>query len=109
MLDVTFYRDGSNRLSSVHAAGHTDFAAAGQDVVCAAASAILQAVSLGLAAHARLDLNVVQRSGEFRLGWPQKARGDPAVEAIVATAELSIVALAEQFPAHVRVRRARMR
>ncbi|MGZ3498697.1 MAG: ribosomal-processing cysteine protease Prp [Vulcanimicrobiaceae bacterium] len=102
MLEVTFRRDSHDRLSSLFAAGHAEAAEFGEDVVCAAVSAILQAARLGLVAHAKVKLDVVQQSGEMSLRWPESDRDNPAVQAIVATAELSIRQIATQYPDHVK-------
>ncbi|MDQ2663676.1 MAG: ribosomal-processing cysteine protease Prp [Candidatus Eremiobacteraeota bacterium] len=104
MLEVTFCRDSRNRLSSLFARGHTDFADRGEDVVCAAVSGILQAARLGLEAHAKVPLEVSQQSGDLRLRWPESVRDDPGVAAIGATAELAVRQIAGQYPAHVLVR-----
>ncbi len=105
MLDVTFYRDGRERLSRFCASGHAEFADHGEDIVCAAVSAILQAARLGLEAHAKIPVEVEMRAGDLDLRIPESARGDAAVEAIVATAELSVEQIARQYPAHVTYRR----
>ena len=101
MLDVTFYRDSRDRLSCIFACGHAGWADRGEDLVCAAASAILQTAQLGLQEHARVQLEVRQGAGELSLRWPEPARDGAAVIAIVRTAELSIIALAKQYPEHV--------
>ncbi len=102
---MTFFRDARKRVTAIAARGHADAAAHGKDLVCAAASAILQAARLGLEEHAHVPLDATVLPGELRLRWPQGARGDAAVRAIVATAELSIAHLARAYPRHVRVRR----
>ena len=103
MLNVTFYEDSRQRLSSVLAAGHADAAVAGEDVVCAAASAILQAAELGLASYAGVDTAQVTRGdGEMSFRIAGGARDREDVKAILATAELAIEKLAWQFPVHVR-------
>ncbi|PZR57473.1 MAG: ribosomal-processing cysteine protease Prp [Candidatus Meridianibacter frigidus] len=102
MVDVVFCRDSRNRLSLVFAKGHAGWADEGQDVVCAAVSAILQAARLGLEQHVRVPLAAQQKKGELLLEWPESRREDPAVQAIVATAELSIERIARQYPEHVR-------
>ena len=109
MLEVTFYRDSRKRLSSIVAHGHARSGTFGKDIVCAAVSAILQAARLGLEEHARVNLDVTQRTGEMRLQWPQTARDDVAVCAIAATAELSVKQIAREHPAHVRVHRRLLR
>ncbi len=102
MLEVSFLRDDRGRLAAVRAFGHADFAVAGEDVVCAGVSAILQAARLGLEQHAQIPLEATQQSGELEMAWPAGVRDDPAVVAIVETAELAVRQIAEQFPQHVR-------
>ncbi|MBV8245501.1 MAG: ribosomal-processing cysteine protease Prp [Candidatus Eremiobacteraeota bacterium] len=101
MLTVVFGRDGRNRLSFFHASGHAEWAEAGDDIVCAAVSAILQAARLGLEAHANVHLEVRQDKGELHVRWPAGRRDDAAVTAIVRTAELAVERIADQYPAHV--------
>lgn len=101
MLKVQFNRDSRHRLSSFFATGHAEFADAGEDIVCAAVSAILQAARLGLSAHCALALDVTQEQGTMRVQWPAQSREDARVQAIVATAELSVEQIARQYPEHV--------
>jgi uncharacterized protein len=105
VLEVIFYRDSRERLSSVFASGHAEFADYGQDIVCAAVSAILQALRLGLETYAGIPLDANQEPGELHLRWPKNAREDAALRAIVTTAELSIERIAQQYPEQVRLRR----
>lgn len=105
MLEVVFTRDSRQRLSSVFARGHAEAGDRGEDVVCAAVSAIVQAARLGLEAYASVDLEVRQEPGDFAMRWPEERRDDEAVRAIVATAELSVEQIARQYPAHVRLLR----
>jgi uncharacterized protein YsxB (DUF464 family) len=106
MFEVTFYRDGHARLSRFFASGHVEIAESSSDeysLVCAAVSAILQAARAGLEEHAHAAPRVEMRSGHLEVAIPASARGDAAVEAIVATAYLSIRQIARQYPQHVRV------
>ena len=79
MVEVIFYQDSRNRLSSIFARGHAEFADA-DDVVCAAVSAILQAARLGLEEHAGIALS---RRGSarasFSIRWPERDRDDARV------------------------------
>jgi uncharacterized protein YsxB (DUF464 family) len=104
MLDVIFYRDSRNRLSSFSASGHAEFAEHGEDIVCAAISAILQAARLGLEEHANVVLDAEQEPGVMQVRWPEAARDDDAVRAIVTTAELAAKRIAGEYPKHARVR-----
>lgn len=103
MLIVTFYRDSRNRPSSISARGHVEYAIETDDMICAAASAILQAVRLGLERYVNIAVDAKQKP--FRLSWPDAMRDNEAVRAIIATAELSIEQLARQYPEHISVSR----
>jgi uncharacterized protein YsxB (DUF464 family) len=106
VVTVTFRRDSRNRLSSVFADGHAGWADHGEDIVCAAASAILQAALLGLTDHAQVAVEAERSAGRLAMRWPEAVRDREAVQAIVATAELSIASIARDFPTHVRYERA---
>lgn len=105
MLEVRFRRDSRNRLSSVFAAGHANWADYGDDVVCAAVSAILQAAWLGLVEHAQIALDADRSSGNLQLIVPPEERDRDDVRAILATAELAVEQIAFQYPAFVRAAR----
>ncbi len=102
MVTVTFRRDSRNRLSSVFADGHAGWANSGEDIVCAAASAILQAALLGLTRVAGIDVTSDISEARLTMSWPASERDRADVNAIVATAELSMESLAHDFPEHVR-------
>ena len=106
MLDVIFRRDSRKRLSSVFASGHVEIPETAADeysLVCAAVSAILQAARLGLETHVKVPLEVGQQPGELAMRWPERARDDVRVAAIVETARLAVGQIASQYPQHVRV------
>ena len=103
MLEVRFRRDSRRRLSSVLAHGHAEAGVAGDDLVCAAASAILQAAELGLTAYASLPDVAVRADGQMAFAIPEAEREREDVKAIVGTAELAIAQLAWQFPVNVRI------
>lgn len=101
MLRVTFFEDSRSRLSSFSAEGHASFADYGTDIVCAAASAILQAARLGLESYANAEPAITQTSGLMRVSIPEDRRGLEGVQAILATAALSIEQIARQFPGNI--------
>lgn len=108
MLEVIFYRDDADRCCGLFARGHADFAGHGEDIVCAAVSAILQAARLGLSEYAHAEVAARQEPGELELRWPEEQSDLESVRAIVATAELAVEQIARRFPKHVRLRRARV-
>ena len=103
MVLVTIRRDSRKRLSSFFASGHAGWADSGQDVVCAAVSTLLQAAWLGLSEVAGIEVDGTRGEARLELSWPEAARGDAGVRAIVETVARSIETLAVQFPAHVKV------
>jgi uncharacterized protein YsxB (DUF464 family) len=104
VLEVTFYRDDGDRWCGILARGHTDFAAHGTDIVCAAVSAILQAARLGLTQYGRAGVAARQEPGELELDWGEDQCDLESVQAIVTTAQLAIDQIARRFPKHVRLR-----
>jgi uncharacterized protein len=107
MVEVRFFRDGRGRLAGFSAQGHADFADAGEDIVCAAVSAVLQAAALGLAEHARATMETRREAGVLELSWGDAERDRESVAAIAATAELAVEQIAARFPKHVRLKRVR--
>ncbi len=103
MVEVRIRKDSRDRLSSFFASGHAGWAESGEDVVCAAVSTVLQAAWLGLSEVARIDVDVKREGGKLTVTWPDRSRDDRAVNAIVATAALSVERIAAQYPEHVRV------
>jgi uncharacterized protein YsxB (DUF464 family) len=106
VVTVTFRRDSLNRLSSVISKGHADLALHGDDVACAAVSAILQAVLLGLTEVAKIAVAAKVAPGHMIMAWAEAERDRADVNAIVATAELSIESIAHDYAANVRLERA---
>jgi uncharacterized protein YsxB (DUF464 family) len=107
MVEVTFFEDSRQRLSSFVAQGHAGWADSGDDVVCAAISALLQGAWLGLAAQAGIEVTAERADGRLELSWPVSERERSDVNAIVETAALAVRQIAEQYPSHVRFARQR--
>jgi len=106
MVEVTFYRDGRERLSRFFATGHVEIPESSSDefsLVCAAVSAVLQAARAGLEEYAEIDTGARMHSGHLDVAIPEHARDDAAVQAIVATAQIAVEQIARQYSQHVRV------
>ena len=102
MLEIRFRRDSRDRLSSVVSTGHADQAKHGEDVACAAVSALLQAAWVGLSDVAHVGVSGHRRTGDLLMRWPEEARDRDDVRAIVATAELAIEQIAKQYRGAIR-------
>jgi uncharacterized protein YsxB (DUF464 family) len=101
VVEVRIRRDDRDRLTSFFASGHAGWAQSGDDVVCAAVSAVLQAAWLGLSEVAKIDVDARRESGSLALAWPEATRSNAAVRAIAATAALAVERIATQYPDHV--------
>lgn len=108
MLEVIFFRDERDRPAGFSARGHTDFAEHGQDIVCAAVSAILQAARLGVERYAQNDARASQKPGRLDLRWSESHRDLESLTAIAVTAELAIAEIVRRFPEHVRLSQERI-
>ncbi|HEY4440455.1 MAG TPA: ribosomal-processing cysteine protease Prp [Candidatus Elarobacter sp.] len=102
MLEVRFRRDSRQRLSSVSASGHALQGEPGEDIACAAVSALLQAAWVGLSDVAHVTVSGRRQSGDFEMTWPAESRDRDDVRAIVATAELAIGQIAKQYRGAIR-------
>jgi len=105
MTEVVFREDSRQRLSSVFAAGHAEQGTHGEDIVCAAISALLQAAWAGLTEVAGVAVEGRREPGDLEMRWPEAARDRVDVVAILRTAELAIAQIARQEPRAVRYRR----
>ena len=103
MLEVTFFRDGDSRFAGFAARGHADFSEYGQDIVCAAVSAILQAARLGLEHYGGGEIQATQEPGSMRLLVGEGARDNESIAAIGTTADLAATQVARRFGAHVSI------
>jgi uncharacterized protein YsxB (DUF464 family) len=102
VLEVRFRRDSRDRLSSVVSTGHAGHGEPGEDVACAAVSALLQAAWVGLTDVAHVAVSGHRRTGDLLMRWPEDVRDRDDVRAIVATAELAIEQIAKQYRGAIR-------
>jgi len=102
VLEVRFRRDSRDRLSSVFSSGHAEQGEPGEDIACAAVSALLQAAWAGLTDVAGVNVTGHRRSGDLLMRWPADVRDRADVHAIVATAELAVEQIAKQYRGAIR-------
>ena len=104
MTAVTFFRDDKG-LNGFRAKGHSGFAQEGEDIVCAALSALTQTAEMGLrkvaGARIRTELNEGQALLEVRL-LEEDAEVWRAAQIILRTLEEGILDIERQYPAFVR-------
>jgi hypothetical protein len=106
MTSVTFFRQ-EGRLVGFRASGHTGYAEAGEDIVCAAVSALCQTAVLGV--QRVIGLPVVETEDESAplLELLLEERFDQALERdadlLLRTLEEGVTDISKQHPAFVRV------
>jgi uncharacterized protein YsxB (DUF464 family) len=91
MTRVKIQREAGH-IQSVKSSGHCDFAASGEDIVCAALSSVLQTALLGLMGVAGLDVNYHRDDEEgylefsiaSNLGEKDRFAADMILETMVA-------------------------
>lgn len=100
MTSVTFFRSGT-ALCGFRASGHSGYAEAGSDIVCAAVSALCQTAEMGLRKIAKVDVStrMDEDKGFLELTVPHP---DHDSQVILSTLEEGIKDIASQYPRYVR-------
>jgi hypothetical protein len=97
----------NGRIVQVASKGHTGYAAEGEDIVCAAISAVLQGAALGVMqiARAKVQYSVDDKKGALRLaledGQDEKVTHD--AEIILRTALIAAQDIAASYSQYVSV------
>jgi uncharacterized protein YsxB (DUF464 family) len=60
MTTIKFTKNISNEITGFTAEGHTNYGVEGEDIVCAAASSIIQTAALGIYMVAQVNANVTK-------------------------------------------------
>ncbi len=106
MIRAVFYRDGQGAITRFEISGHAGFAERGEDIVCAAVSALSQAAILGLEEVLDLVPEVeLDEEGRLVCQLPAEVPADVAraAQAILETARVGIQAIAGEYDDYVRV------
>lgn len=109
MVTVDFFEDETGRLEGFQVDGHTGYAKAGRDIVCAAVSALAQTAVLGLEHYlpARVESRIA--SGELICRVKGELSEAEALRAatILETLRLGLEATARDYSKYVQLRRVR--
>lgn len=110
MIRAVFYRDRQGAITRFEIAGHAGFAEKGEDIVCAAVSALGQAAILGLEEVLDLVPEVeVDEDGRLHCRLPGNVPEDrrAQAQAILETARVGIEAIASDYGDYVLVEEVR--
>lgn len=104
MITVTVRRDEAGRVDGFRMQGHANFADYGEDIVCAAVSAIAQTAVQGLVRLTDANVEVEQSSGWLLCELKDGTHAGEAATAILETMLLGLGAIAGQYPRQVEIR-----
>lgn len=106
MLSVIFVRSKTGLLIGFKASGHAGYSAAGTDIVCAGASALIQSAVLGITGYLGLDASVKADDGHMELHLPADldSKSVHDVDIILNTIRLGLEQISEQYPKFIYVR-----
>ena len=104
MTTITvFYR--GNRIAGFNAKGHSGYADAGEDIVCAAVSALTQTAYLGLEKYLESPTEVYQKDGELRVNLPEglSSEEEDRAELILGTMLLGLRSVEENYSDYLKI------
>ena len=104
MTTVTVnYRCG--RPAGFRAKGHTGYASSGEDIVCAAVSALTQTAYLGVLELVGIESDISQNDGELRVSLSEalSPEGQRAAELILGTMLLGLGSIEENYSDYLKI------
>ncbi|MCK8828218.1 ribosomal-processing cysteine protease Prp [Natroniella acetigena] len=85
MITINIERDQVGNIVEFFVEGHADYAPSGEDIICAAVSAILQTAVFGLINYLKLNPEVEVEDGWLSCKLESKIAQDVEVKAILET------------------------
>lgn len=103
MTKIELFRTGEGQICGFDASGHAGYADHGEDIVCAAISAITQTALLGLMEGLRIDVEYSITDGNVYLQLPDDLDDIKAQYAhvILDTMRLGLLSLSQEQPRYV--------
>ena len=104
MTTVSFENQGG-RICGFCCKGHSGYAEAGSDIVCAAVTAVVRMAEtticdvLGVSCKTRVD----ERTAEISLSLPAHCEEEDAVQAVLSGMMLTLCDLRDEYPDYVEV------
>ena len=104
MVRVRIQEDRHGQVWSIRCQGHAGFDEDGQDIVCAAVSALTGALGTGFTQVLSLPVEVEARDGEFSLQLPADSQGHPefaSAQVLLRTIVAAIREMARYYPGFI--------
>jgi len=104
MTKVEFYDEGS-RITGFCCAGHSGYAEAGADIVCAAVSAAVKVTesTINEVLGSRAKVRVNEEDARISLTLPAACDHEEAVQAVLAGLMLTLCELRDEYPEYIEV------
>ena len=101
MIKINIDKDLNNFIVGYTVNGHAGFAPDGQDIICSAVSTLTMVAINGLEEHLQREVTYEISDGHMQVEL--KKTPDDLSQAILATMEIGLKDLAEQYPKRVRI------
>ena len=104
MTKCEFFRDGA-RITGFSISGHSGYAEAGSDIVCAAISAVVGMVEATIndVCGGKAKVRVKDESARITLTLPASCDEEESVQAVLAGMLLYLCSLRDEYPDHIEV------
>ena len=104
MIEVTFFTEGS-RLTGFEVKGHSGLASRGEDILCAAVSAVVSMAEATIndVCGAKAKVRVRQEDARITLTLPATCEEEAAVQAVLAGLMLYLCSLRDQYEDYLEV------
>lgn len=104
MIKITALRNKEKQLLFLEALGHSGYDCEGQDIVCAAVSALMQALAVGLMDVLRLEnieehVDAAKTCMSYRWGKPIV----PELKVLTETIFLSLKGIEQAYPDYIKI------
>ncbi|AGB41883.1 putative ribosomal protein [Halobacteroides halobius DSM 5150] len=103
MITVKIERNKDNNIIAFWAQGHAEYAPYGEDIICAAISAILQTAVFGLQEYLELKPDVSTDDGWLNCRLQSKLACDQEVKAILETMLVGLKETAKAYSDYIKI------
>ena len=104
MTKCEFFRE-NERITGFSISGHSGYAEAGQDIVCAAISAVvaMAETTINDVCGAKAKVRVKEEDARITLTLPTSCDEEESVQAVLSGMMLTLISLREEYPDYIEV------
>lgn len=104
MIKVNIYKNNMQYIEKVVVSGHAEYAAHGEDIVCAAVSVLAQAILNGLTDVLKQDVKYEISDGYLEFSLDNR-NNDVSINALLDTFELGIENLVQDYGRYLKLKK----